>query len=241
MIRLATFVLVTMLSVTGARAESGRAALGDVISKLATAADAIANAAKTSDDRGVRKKFAPKATEISDDLAALARRAVKDVPMKTIAEEVGAIDKDATALIDLADDADDKAERKTLRAQATALEAAVAGLKKTVEAGAKTDDAAKPAKLPTITADSYKRLVAAVTDANTDADKLAIVRQAVTTNSFPVAHVAYVMDLFNTEAPKVDAATFAWPNLVDPQNGFQLFAKLELAGSKAELHRRIGK
>jgi hypothetical protein len=31
-----------------------------------------------------------------------------------------------------------------------------------------------------------------------------------------------------------------WSRLVDVQNGFVIFGKLELSGSKAELHRRVG-
>src|SRR5450432_2327736 len=59
---------------------------------------------------------------VADSIAALARRTRKDVPLTTIATELAELDKQATALIDAADDADDKAERKQLRATATSLE-----------------------------------------------------------------------------------------------------------------------
>src|SRR5450432_3609401 len=118
-----------------------RGAVADSIAALGTSAETLGKNAKSSDDRGVRKRFAGKATELADDLAALARRTRKDVPLTTIATELAELDKQATALIDAADDADDKAERKQLRATATSLEQGIVAAKKTVDALA----AAKPA------------------------------------------------------------------------------------------------
>jgi hypothetical protein len=243
---LAVLAALAIPALSHADSPAQRAAISDELGRLAQSAASLAKTAAASDDRDIRKKFVAKATDLGDDLSALSRRARKDVALKVIMTDALAIDRDAFALIDMADDADDKAERRSLRGLATSLEAGVAGVKKAIETAAaddKDDKASKKggARLPVITREGFAQLVAAVEEANTDADKVEIIRQAVTTNAFPVAHVAFLMDKIDTEAKKVDAAAFAWPNLVDPQNGFQLFAKLELEGSKAELRRRVGK
>ena len=237
-------VLVSSVRHASADAAADRAAVADAIGKLGASAEALGRTAKASEDRNVRKKFAPSATELGDDLAALARRARKDVPLAAIVKDAVAINKDATALVELADEADDKDERKSLRAQATLLQQGVAGLRKTLDAiAAKPDDGKRPAaERPTpIKPDAFKQLLATTEDANTDAEKLAVVRQAADGNHFTAAQVGALMALFNTEMPKVDAASYVWPRIVDQENGFVLYGKLELAGSKAELRRRIGK
>jgi hypothetical protein len=222
-----------------ARAEDRNSA-ADAMTKLGTSAESLGKTAKASEDRGARKKFAPKATEIADDLAALAKRTRKDVPLKTISTELADIDKDATALVDAADEVEDKTDRKNYRAQAQALEQGVAAIKKTIDTLATASD--KPAAGPkpvAMKADAFKTLLAAVGDANTDADKVSVARAAAG-NYFTAAQVGQLMDLLNTEMPKVDLAAALWSHLVDPNNGFVIFGKLELAGSKAELHRRVG-
>jgi hypothetical protein len=114
--------------------KADRAALADSLTKLANSAGALAKTAKSSDDRGARKRFAPAAQELSDDLAALARRISKDVPLKTLGKDVAGIEKDAGALVELADEAEDKAERKSLRGQASLLQQAIAGMRKSLDA-----------------------------------------------------------------------------------------------------------
>ena len=219
-----------------ARADD-RSAVADSIAALGTSADTLGKNAKASDDRAVRKKFANKATELADDLASLSRRTRKDVALATISTELAELDKAATSLVDAADDAEDKAERKQLRASATSLEQGIVAAKKTVDALATAKPAA--AKPVAINAANFKALLDAVGEANTDADKVSVARAAAG-NYFTAAQVGQLMDLLNTEMPKVDLASALWSHLVDPNNGFVIFGKLELSGSKAELHRRVG-
>jgi hypothetical protein len=220
-----------------------RAAISDALAKVGAGAEALARGAKASEDRAVRKKLAAQATELGDDLAALAKRARKDVPYKTIAKEAQDIAKDVGALVDLVDEAEDKAERKALRAQVAMLDQQLAAVRKSIDDAAAKDDTKKPAAAPPpapIKPDVFKQLLAAVDDANTDSNKLHVIAAA-NQNWFLAQQVGALMDLINTEAVKVDVASTLWPRLVDPQNGFAVFAKLELEGSKAELRRRVGK
>lgn len=120
-----------------------RAAIADTATKLSSSAANLAKTAKASDDRGARKKFAPAASDLGDDLAALSRRAGKDIALKTLAKDAADIDKDATALVDLADEAEDKDERKALRAQAVLIEQGVAGMRKTIDEAAAKEDSSK--------------------------------------------------------------------------------------------------
>jgi len=129
-----------------ADAKADRAAVIDAVGKLATIANDLAATAKKSDDRGARKKFAPAATELGDDLAAFARRLAKDVPAKSLIADATGIDKDAQALVELADEAEDKEERKEFRKQAVLIQQATAAVKKLVEQVVAQEDSkdAKP-------------------------------------------------------------------------------------------------
>ncbi len=137
----AAVLLVVGLASARADQRAERAAIAGTLTKLSASATTVARAAQASDDRGARKKFGPAATELGDDLAALAKRVGKDVALKSIATDAAAIDKDATALIELADEADDKDERKSLRSQAVLIEQGVAGVRKAIDA-VKDDDQA---------------------------------------------------------------------------------------------------
>jgi len=235
---LITIVSILILTTTAFAEDRGSAA--DSMTKLGATADSLSRAATSSADRAVRKKMAPKATDLADDLNALAKRTRKDVPLKTIAKELADLGKDAGALIDLADEAEDKTERRSLRAQATQLEQGIAAVRKTVDTIAASDDKkAAPAKPAAMKPAAFAALVQAVGDANTDTDKVAVARAA-GANYFTANQIATLMDLINTEMPKVDLAAALWSHLVDPENGFVIFSKLELQGSKAELHRRVG-
>ena len=132
-------LMVALATMNVAHADE-RASIADALSKLGTAAGAISTAAKSSDDRGARKKLAPAATELSDDLGALSRRAAKDVPLKSVSKDAAAIDTDATKLIEIVDEVEDKDERKALRAQAIALQQGVAAIRKTIDAAADKSD-----------------------------------------------------------------------------------------------------
>lgn len=132
---LVALVTLVVVAATPARADqkADRAAIADASTKLSASATTLANTAKASEDRGARKKFAPAAAELADDLAALAKRAGKEVAAKLLVTDATAIEKDATALVELADEADDKAERKALRAQAQLLQQGVVAVRKSAE------------------------------------------------------------------------------------------------------------
>ncbi len=138
-------VAIVLLGVPSAQADqkSDRAAIATTITQLASNAANLAKAAKASEDRGARKKFAPAAAELGDDLAALAKRLGKDVAIKSIATDAAAVDKDAAALVELADEAEDKDERKSLRSQATMIQQGIAAARKAMDAV--KDDAAPSA------------------------------------------------------------------------------------------------
>ena len=107
-----------------------RAGLVETSNKLSSNAAVLAKAAKASDDRGARKKFAPAATDLADDLAAFARRLAKDVPLKQLTNDMADLVKTSMTLVDLADEAEDKEERKALRAQAQLLQTGIVALGK---------------------------------------------------------------------------------------------------------------
>ena len=125
--------------------KTDRAGVADSLAKLSSSAATLASTAKASDDRGARKKFAPAASELSDDLAALSRRATKDVPWKAIAKDAADISRDADKLVDLADEADDKDTRKSLRAQATSVVQGVAAVRKSIDAASSSSASAAQA------------------------------------------------------------------------------------------------
>lgn len=127
-------VFVVLCGTARADQKSDRAAIATTLNQLSTNAGNLAKTAKASDDRGARKKFGPAASELSDDLAALAKRLGKDVAIKSVAGDAAAAEKDATALVDLADEAEDKEERKSLRSQATLIQQGVAAARKAIEA-----------------------------------------------------------------------------------------------------------
>lgn len=127
-------VLVVLLGTARADMRSDRAAIATTLNQLSASAGSLAKTAKASEDRGARKKFAPAAAELSDDLAALAKRLGKDVAMKSIVTDATAVEKDATALVELADEADDKDERKSLRSQATMIQQGIAAARKAMDA-----------------------------------------------------------------------------------------------------------
>jgi hypothetical protein len=113
-----------------------RTAISDALGKLSASATSLAQTAKSADDRGARRKFAPAAAELADDLSTLSRRILKDVPLKDAAKDVADVAGDADKLVNLADEAEDKDTRKSLRAQAVAIAQAIAGVRKSIDAAA---------------------------------------------------------------------------------------------------------
>jgi hypothetical protein len=156
MLRL-TLTLIALIAVAlfatpaAADATADHAALADAATKLSANAASLAKIAKESDDRGARKKFGPAAQDLSDDLAAFARRAAKDQPFKALASDAAALVKDSTALVELADEAEDKDTRKALRAHAVLIQTGVANMGKQLVAASQAEDkggggGAKPAE-----------------------------------------------------------------------------------------------
>ena len=142
---LLTLVALSLFATPRAFADAkDRAALADSANKLSTSAATLGKAAKASDDRGARKKFGPAAVDLADDLAAFARRAGKDLPLKQLGTDMAELVKASAALIELADEAQDKEERKTLRAQAQLLQTGIVALAKQLLAAADKENG-KPA------------------------------------------------------------------------------------------------
>jgi Domain of unknown function (DUF4476) len=250
MLRQALLSLVVVLVVFSGRAiadsAADRAAIADAAVKLSANATSLAKSANGSDDRAVRKKFAPRVTELSDDLSALARRVRKDIGLDAIAKDALDIAKDAAELVNLADEAEEKEERKSLRAQAQLLEQGISAMRTNVETvAARTDK--KPAAPPVsnkpaaMAADSYNQFVAAVKGASFDKGKLDMVAQGAASNYFTSAQVAGLMATFSFDDGKIDAAVACWNKIVDPENNFVVFTKLQFDSSKEKLRKRVGK
>ena len=239
------FIVFAMLAGTRAAfadAAGDRSAIAEALSKLSSYAADVARTAQRSEDRAVRKKFASRATEIADDLDTLASRTRKDVSYAALAKDTQQIGRDAQALIELADEAEDKTERKSLRTQAQALEQGIAATRKVLEALARDNDKpAKPAKPQPMPGASFAQLIEAIRAASFDDDKVAVVRHAAQTNWFSANQVGSVMDQISFDDGKIDAAAAMWPRIVDPENSFSIFNKLAFDSSKEKLRKRVGK
>lgn len=241
---LAAAVLLFGASRAYADAAADRAVIAETLGKLGGVAQALARTAAASDDRAVRKKFGPAATDLGDDLQALSRRAAKpDVGLETIVKGLGPIDKDANGLVELADEAEDKAERKSLRNQATQLQQAISATRKIVDAYAnkKEDAKAAPPAKAAMADGAFNQLVAAVRSGSFDDDKVGVVKDAARGNYFTANQVATLMGLLSFDEGKIDAAVAAWPRVVDPQNSFVLYKKLSFDDSRAMLRKRISR
>jgi hypothetical protein len=234
------------LRLAHADAAGDRATIGDAAIKLASSADSLARTAKASQDRAVRKKFAPRASELGDDLQAFARRTSKDIALETLAKDTLAIAKDAADLIELADEAEDKDERKALRATAQLIDQGISALRRTVETmAARQADARKapasPARPAAMSPGSFGQLIEAIKDASFDKDKVEVARQAAGANWFTSNQVAGVMGVIDFDDSRVEAAVAMWSHIVDPENSFVVFKKLDFDSSKDKLRKRVGK
>lgn len=234
-------VLVLLFGASRASADD-RAVIADTLDKLGGAAHALAKNAQGSDDRGARKKFAAAATDLGDDLKGLARRAAKpDVALAVVVQGLGPIDKDATELVDVADEVQDKQERKSLRAQAVQLQQQISAAKKLIESMANKKEEAKAAA-PTkqaMTDAAFNQLVAAVRGGSFDEDKVGIVKDASRGNWFTANQIATLMGLLSFDEGKIDAAVAAWPRCVDPGNSFVLYPKLTYDSNRETLRSKL--
>jgi hypothetical protein len=232
------------LSPSAARAEGGadRTAIADALTKLASYADSLARTARRSEDRVIRKKFATHATELADELGALARRTTRDVPYTTVGREAVELGRDAAALVELAEEAEEASERKALRMQAVALEQGIAATHKAMQAVARAEEKPAPSAKPgPMRREAFEQLVHAIRSASFDDDKGEVVRHAVQTNWFLASQVAAVMDLFSFDDGKIDAAAVMWPRITDPENSIAIFNKLAFDSSKEKLRKRVSK
>jgi hypothetical protein len=245
-------VVVVLLLVFASRAQaddaSDRALIGDALVKLSATAESLAKTAKASDDRAVRKKFAPAAIDLADDLGALANRARKEVPIATVTKELAAIDRAAVALVELADEAEEKDERKALRAQATQLQQTIASSRRIIEAyAAKKDDAKKDdakkddAKPGAMAAAAFDQLVGAVRGASFNDDKVGVIKHAAATNWFTSQQVATLIALISFDDDRIEGAVACWSRLVDPQNSFVILKVLSFDDSREKLRKRVAK
>ena len=226
-----------------ADASADRSALAEALGRLSAHAEGLARNANGSEDRAVRKKIAPRASEIADDLSNLARRARKDASFESLARDTRALADDAATLVDLTDEAQDKVERKTLRAQASVLEQGLTLTRKAMEllAARKDDDRAAPERPAAMRPDPFARLVAAIRKESFDEEKVNVVRQAATANWFVAGQVGAVMDLLAFGDGKVDAAAAMWPHIVDPENSYAIFNKLAFDDDKDKLRKRVAR
>lgn len=236
---------VVLMGRASAETAADRAAIADAAVKLSANATSLAKSANSSDDRAVRKKFAPRVTELSDDLTALARRASKDIPLDAIMKDTLAIARDAAELIDLADEAQEKEERKSLRAQAQLLEQGVSAMRKSIETIASKKEDKKPAapaanKPAAMTAEQFNQFAAAVKGADFDRGKTAVVQTAAQANYFTSNQVAALMRLFDFDDGRVEGAVACWSRIVDPENNYVIYSKFDFEGGKEKLRKRVG-
>jgi hypothetical protein len=231
-----TVLFMLLARAAAADTSDDRAVIAEVFAKLSDYADTMARSAAKSEDRAIRKPFASRAADVADDLSRLAQRSRKDVAFSALASDAGAVARDAAALIELADEADDRHERKNYRAQATALEQGIAAVRKALDALRDTDT--KPAPMRDA---AFLQLLRSIKQTSFDDDKVEVVRHAAKTNYFLAAQVAAVMEVFSFDDAKVNAAVAMWPRITDPENSFIIFNKLTFDSSKEQLRKRVGK
>jgi hypothetical protein len=88
--------------------------------------------------------------------------------------------------------------------------------------------------------DAFNALVSAVKSASFDDDKVAVVRGAAQHNWFTSAQVATLVTLLSFGDGKVEAAAACWPRIVDPENNFVIYQKLDFDSDKEKLRKRVG-
>src|SRR5687768_13454865 len=103
---LSALALVLLVATGATRAEADtaadRASLAGSLDRVAKQADTLLRDANDSDDRAVRKKFAPRVEELADDLEGAARKVRKDASWDAVRKELQTLSRDASALVDLA-------------------------------------------------------------------------------------------------------------------------------------------
>jgi hypothetical protein len=239
--RLITFFALAFAFLFVRRASADdRATIADALTTVATTAETFARTADASQDRAVRRKVATRAREIGEDLTALARRARKDTPLAAIARDAANIGKDTAQLVDLADEAADKTERKALRAQATVIDQQLAAARAKIDAAAAADGArpAPAAKPAPMAPERFAALIATLAKEGFDDKRLGVLGAAFPTNWFTTAQVGSVMDAMTMGKGKVEAAVLLWSHIVDPENGYTLYGKLTFQNDKDELKKR---
>lgn len=217
--------------------------------KLSKDADSLARSAERSEDREIRKKFADLAADLSDDLSDLARRARKDTSARKLAREASKLAGDARQLVELADEATNRRERKTLRGESERLERQLSDLTRDLEAedaddddrGGRDRDRKEPPKPQPMSPDAFNALVNALDNESFESNKLGVVASAAQGNFFLTSQIAKVMDLFSFSDGKVQSAVTMWARVLDPQNSFVLYDKLTFSSDKDKLRQRIGR
>lgn len=249
MIRTFLISLSALMLLLGTAAADSRTA--DRMSKLAKDADALSRSADRSEDKEIRKKFADAAADLSDDLSDLARRARKDTSARKLAREAGKLAGDARQLVELADEATNRRERKALRGESERLERQLTDLTRNLEAEEADDedrgdrdrgrDRKDPPKPQPMSAAAFNALVSAIDNESFESNKLGVVASAAQGNHFLTSQIATVMDLFSFSDGKVQSAVTMWQRVLDPQNSFVLYDKLTFSSDKDKLRQRIGR
>ncbi len=220
--------------------------------KLAKDADALSRSADRSEDKEIRKKFADLAGELSDDLSDLARRARKDTAPRKLAREASKLVGDARHLVELADEATNRRERKALRGDSERLERQLSDLSRDLEAQDADDDddrgdrdrdrdRKEPPKPQPMSPNAFNALLNAISNESFESNKLGVVTSAAQGNNFLTSQIASVMDQFSFSDGKVQSAVTMWARVLDPQNSFVLYDKLTFSSDKDKLRQRIGR
>jgi hypothetical protein len=255
MIRTFVLSLSVLVLLLGSAAADRRTA--ERMTRLAKDADSLARSADRSEDKEIRQKFADLAGDLSDDLTDLARRARKDTSSRKLAREASKLVGDARQLVDLADEATNRRERKTFRGDAERLERKISDLSRDLEAADDDDDdrgdrdrdrgrdrdrdRKEPPKPQPMSPDAFNALVSAINNESFESNKLGVVSSAAQGNNFLTSQIATVMDLFSFSDGKVTSAVTMWARVLDPQNSFVLYDKLTFSSDKDKLRQRIGR
>lgn len=94
---------------------------------------------------------------------------------------------------------------------------------------------------PQMTPQSYSALISTMDQKSFDEDKIAVAKQAASSNCMTVNQIKGVMTALDWEDSRLDFAKFAYTNCLDPQNYFQVNSAFEWDDSVQELNNYIGR
>lgn len=142
----------------------------------------------------------------------------------------------------LATQVQDRELRTQLRQATRRLDAELGALEGLVLATQTRPPAPPPEPVVYVTGpEDFAAIHAAVSDAPFEDGKLQILADAAVGRWFTVAQVITLIDAFPFSNGKVTAAASLYPQVVDPENWFQVYGKLTFDSDKQELRRRVGR